>query len=112
MSTEAPIQSYSRWDHEERLRTNPVLLYMKGTPEEPLCGFSRLAVQILQQCRVPFLPVDVLHPDIRDALKQISEWPTFPQLYIQRKFIGGSDIIAALYDNGELQKKLAMIPVE
>ena len=107
MSTAEPIQNYSLEEHEKRLQKNPVLLYMKGTPKEPLCGFSRLAVRILQQCGASFTPVDVLNPDIRFALKQISQWPTFPQLYIHGKFIGGSDIIADLYRQGTLQKKLA-----
>lgn len=105
MSTVEPIQNYSYEDHKKQLQEHAVLLYMKGTPKEPLCGFSQLAVRILQQCEVPFASVDILNPDIRSILKQITQWPTFPQLYIRGEFIGGSDIIADLYAKGELQKK-------
>ena len=100
------LHNYSCEEHDKRLRKNPVLLYMKGTPKEPLCGFSKLAVHILQQCKTPFTSINVLDPDIRSALKQISKWPTFPQLYIRGEFIGGSDIMADLYAKGALQTKL------
>ena len=106
MFTEKPVSHYSHADHDQHLKENPVLLYMKGTPKEPLCGFSKLAVHILQQCGVTFKSINVLDPDIRSTLKEISEWPTFPQLYIRGQFIGGSDIIADLYTKGELQTKL------
>jgi monothiol glutaredoxin len=102
MTTEALIQ--------QQLKNHNVLLYMKGTPNEPLCGFSRLAATILQQCHVPFEAVDVLeHQEIRRILPQISQWPTFPQLYIKGELIGGSDIMAELYARGELQQKLAQV---
>lgn len=97
---------------QERIRNqvtaNPVVLYMKGSPRFPQCGFSGLAVQILQACGVQNLvAVDVLaDPDIREGIKQYSNWPTIPQLYIKGEFIGGSDIIRDLYEQGELQKML------
>jgi len=106
MLTTETLHNYSFEEHDKHLKENPVLLYMKGTPREPLCGFSKLAVHILQQCGTLFTFINVLDPDIRSPLKKISEWPTFPQLYIRGKFIGGSDIIADLYAKGELQKKL------
>lgn len=109
MSTINPLSNYSHKDHQQLLQAHVILLYMKGTPQEPLCGFSQLAVRILHQCNASFFTVDVLNPDIRSSLKQITKWPTFPQLYIQGQLIGGSDIIAELYASGELQKKLSVI---
>ncbi len=99
-------------DTQELIRnqvtTNPVVLYMKGSPKFPQCGFSGLAVQILQACGVnDFVAIDVLaDPAIRDGIKQFSSWPTVPQLYINGEFVGGSDIMRSLYEQGELQKML------
>lgn len=99
-------------DTQELIRnqvtTNPVVLYMKGSPKFPQCGFSDLAVQILQACGVKdFVAIDVLaDPAIRDGIKQFSNWPTVPQLYINGEFVGGSDIMRSLYEQGELQKML------
>lgn len=99
-------------DTQELIRnqvtTNPVVLYMKGSPKFPQCGFSGLAVQILQACGVnDFVAIDVLaDPAIRDGIKQFSNWPTVPQLYINGEFVGGSDIMRSLYEQGELQKML------
>lgn len=99
-------------DTQELIRnqvtTNPVVLYMKGSPKFPQCGFSGLAVQILQACGVKdFVAIDVLaDPAIRDGIKQFSSWPTVPQLYINGEFVGGSDIMRSLYEQGELQKML------
>jgi monothiol glutaredoxin len=106
MPTTTLSQSYSLADHEKLLAENPILLYMKGTPAEPLCGFSDQIVRILQQCNVHFQHVDVLNPDIRAALKQISQWPTFPQLYIKGELMGGSNIVTELYKQGKLQEQL------
>lgn len=94
---------------QQQITTHKVLLYMKGTPESPQCGFSHKVVSILQQCGVPFQSVDVLNPDIRETLKQCSGWPTFPQLYLNGALIGGSDIITSLYQNGELQAQLSEV---
>lgn len=90
---------------------NPVVLYMKGSPKFPQCGFSGLAIQILQACGVKNLvAVDVLaDPAIRDGIKVYANWPTIPQLYINGEFVGGSDIMRSMYEQGELQKLLAEV---
>jgi monothiol glutaredoxin len=90
----------------EQVTTNPVVLYMKGTPEFPQCGFSAHAMKILNACGLNnIFTVDVLsNPEIRQGIKEYSNWPTIPQLYIDGKFIGGSDILTEMYQNGELQK--------
>lgn len=87
---------------------NPVVLYMKGTPQAPQCGFSARAIQILQACGVKNLvTVDVLaDPDVRQGVKDYANWPTVPQLYISGEFVGGSDIMTEMYQSGELQKQL------
>ena len=93
---------------KQQIADNPVILYMKGRPEMPQCGFSAKAVQCLQACQQAFAFVDILqHPEIRASLPDYADWPTFPQLYINGELIGGSDIIAELYAEGELQTKLA-----
>jgi monothiol glutaredoxin len=86
----------------------PVVLYMKGTAESPQCGFSANVVQILKACGVSGLfTVDVLSdPEIRQGIKDFSNWPTVPQLYIHGEFIGGSDIVSELYKNGGLKRML------
>jgi len=91
---------------EQQVKTHPVVLYMKGTPQQPQCGFSANAVNILNACGVQGLfTVDVLQdPEIRQGIKDYSEWPTIPQLYVNGEFIGGSDILTEMYQNGELQK--------
>ncbi|MDP2821162.1 MAG: Grx4 family monothiol glutaredoxin [Sulfuritalea sp.] len=90
---------------------NPVVLYMKGTPQAPQCGFSARAIQILQGCGVKNLvTVDVLaDPDVRQGVKDYANWPTVPQLYIGGEFVGGSDIMTEMYQSGELQKQLEPI---
>ena len=90
---------------------NPVVLYMKGTPQMPQCGFSARAIQILQACGVKNLvTVNVLtDPDVRQGVKDYSNWPTVPQLYIGGEFVGGSDIMTEMYQSGELQKQLEPI---
>lgn len=86
---------------------NAVVLFMKGTPTFPQCGFSSAAVQILKNCGAKFSAVNVLADgEIREAVKEYANWPTIPQLYIKGEFIGGSDIMKELYANGELQKSL------
>lgn len=93
---------------KEQVTSYPVVLYMKGTAESPQCGFSANVVQILKACGVSGLfTVDVLSdPEIRQGIKDFSDWPTVPQLYIHGKFIGGSDIVSEMYKNGELKKLL------
>ena len=93
---------------KEQVTTNPVVLYMKGTPRAPMCGFSATAVQILQACNLPlFFSVNVLEePAIREGVKVFSDWPTIPQLYIRGEFIGGCDIMREMYQSGELQQLL------
>ncbi|MEW5942856.1 MAG: Grx4 family monothiol glutaredoxin [Pseudomonadota bacterium] len=88
---------------------NPVVLYMKGTPQFPQCGFSGAAVQILKACGADkFVAVDVLRdPEIRQGIKDYANWPTIPQLYIKGEFIGGSDIMREMFQSGELQKLVA-----
>ena len=93
---------------KEQVTTNPVVLYMKGTPRVPMCGFSKTAVQILQACNLPlFFSVNVLEePEIREGVKVFSNWPTIPQLYIRGEFIGGCDIMREMYQSGELKQLL------
>jgi monothiol glutaredoxin len=96
----------------ERIRadisTNDVVLYMKGTPVFPQCGFSAQAVQILSMLKVNFKGVDILaDPSLRQGIKDFSNWPTVPQLYIKGEFIGGCDIMREMLQSGELQKALA-----
>ena len=97
---------------EERIRAtvtaSSVVLFMKGTPEAPQCGFSATAVQILRACGVAkFESVDVLEdPEIRQGIKDYANWPTIPQLYVNGEFVGGCDIMKEMYQAGELQKQL------
>lgn len=96
---------------QERIRQEitdtPVVLYMKGSPVFPQCGFSAAVVQILGHLGVKFKGVDVLSdPQIRQGIKDFSSWPTIPQLYVQGEFLGGCDIIREMYETGELQQVL------
>jgi monothiol glutaredoxin len=93
---------------KEQVMANPVALYMKGTPQFPQCGFSATAVQILKACGVAdFFSVNVLeNPEIRNGIKDFANWPTIPQLYVRGEFVGGSDIMREMYQDGELQKLL------
>ncbi|MEA3290938.1 MAG: Grx4 family monothiol glutaredoxin, partial [Pseudomonadota bacterium] len=87
-----------------------IVLFMKGSPDFPQCGFSGRATQILQTLDAKFASVDVLADDaVREGIKQYSNWPTIPQLYIKGEFIGGSDIMMEMYQNGELKQKLDAI---
>lgn len=92
----------------DQVTSNDVVLYMKGSPQFPQCGFSSAAVQILKACGVKeVLAVNVLADnDIRQGIKEYSSWPTIPQLYIKGEFVGGSDIMREMYDSGELQQML------
>ncbi|HUG77193.1 MAG TPA: Grx4 family monothiol glutaredoxin [Burkholderiales bacterium] len=93
---------------QEQVTGHPVVLYMKGTPQFPQCGFSALACQVLNACGVrDFYAVDVLaEPEIRQGIKDYANWPTIPQLYVNGEFVGGSDIVREMYQSGELQKLL------
>jgi monothiol glutaredoxin len=95
----------------ETVTGNPVVLFMKGTPQFPQCGFSAKAVQILKACGVKdFATVNVLmEPEIRAGIKDYANWPTIPQLYVGGEFVGGSDIMTEMYEAGELQKQLEPI---
>ena len=87
-----------------QIQDNPIILYMKGSPQAPQCGFSAQTVQCLMACGQRFAYVDVLsNPDIRATLPEFSDWPTFPQLYVDGELVGGSDIITEIYQSGELQ---------
>ena len=86
---------------------HPVILFMKGVPEQPQCGFSAVTVQILDHLGVDFVGVDVLQNDaLRDGIKTFSDWPTIPQLYVKGEFVGGCDIIREMFQAGELQSLL------
>src|SRR6187401_2377344 len=93
---------------KEQVTKNPVVLYMKGSPDFPQCGFSANVVGILRACGVnDMFTVNVLEePEIRQGIKQYANWPTIPQLYVDGVFVGGSDILTEMYQNGELKKLL------
>ena len=89
------------------IEQNPVILFMKGTPERPMCGFSGTVVQVLNHLKVPFKGVNVLEDqELREDIKAYSNWPTIPQLYIKGEFIGGCDIVREMFSAGELQELL------
>ncbi len=97
MSIETTIQ--------EQIDNNSILLYMKGSPDQPQCGFSAQATQLLMACGKRFAYVDILsNPDVRATLPSISNWPTFPQLFVDGELVGGCDIITEMAETGELQK--------
>lgn len=91
---------------KRQVTDNKIVLYMKGSPDFPQCGFSARAVQVLRACGVDdFFSVDVLQDaDIRQGIKDFANWPTIPQLYVDGEFVGGSDIVTEMYQSGELQK--------
>jgi len=90
---------------KDQIKDNSILIYMKGSPYEPQCGFSARTVQALIECEAEFSYVDVLsNPDVRQNLPIVSEWPTFPQLYIGGELVGGCDIVTQLHASGELKK--------
>ncbi len=91
----------------EHVRDNKIMLYMKGNPSMPMCGFSARVVKVLQDEGVDFSSVNVLdYPAIREGVKQFSEWPTIPQLYVNGEFIGGCDIVTGMHESGELEQLL------
>ena len=92
----------------EEIKKNPVCLFMKGTPDVPQCGFSMAVSNILKHLDVNFKGVNVLeNNDLREGIKEFSDWPTIPQLYVKGEFIGGCDIIKEMFEKGDLQKKFA-----
>ena len=95
---------------EEQLASQPVVLYMKGTPDFPQCGFSSRVVQILESCEANYRAINIFEePELREALKEYSHWPTYPQLYVKGELIGGCDIVTELYNTGQLQEKLQAV---
>jgi len=100
------LDAKERIEHE--LGSHQVLLFMKGSPDFPQCGFSAQAVAVLRACGTNFASFNILEdPELREALKVHSNWPTFPQLYVKGELIGGSDILVEMYQSGELQPVLA-----
>src|SRR5579862_6181357 len=103
MSDENPVFERIRSD----IAANPVVLFMKGTPVFPQCGFSALVVQVLSHMGVKFKGIDVLSdPEIRQGIKEFSNWPTIPQLYVRGELVGGADIIREMYQTGEFEQML------
>ncbi|ESQ88237.1 glutaredoxin [Asticcacaulis sp. AC460] len=93
---------------DQTIKGNDVVLFMKGVPEQPRCGFSSLVVQVLDHLGVEYVGVDVLQDDeLRDGIKTYSDWPTIPQLYIKNEFIGGADIVREMFQSGELKTALS-----
>lgn len=95
---------------KQQISENPILLYMKGSPKLPSCGFSSQAAQALMGCGQAFAYVDILqNPDIRSELPQYADWPTFPQLWVEGELVGGCDIIIEMFQNGELQELISEV---
>ena len=89
---------------KEQVEQNPIIIYMKGSPEQPQCGFSAQSTQMLMACGERFAYIDILaNPEIRANLPKYSDWPTFPQLFVEGELVGGCDILTEMYENGELQ---------
>ena len=98
---------------QTQIDTNDVVLFMKGTPVFPQCGFSNLVVNVLSYLEVPFAGVNVLESDdLRQGIKDFSNWPTIPQLYVKGEFVGGCDIVKEMFENGELQDYLTQKGIE
>lgn len=98
---------------KEQIEKNPVILYMKGTPQFPQCGFSAQAVEAMTDIGKPFAYVNILEaPEIRSALKEYANWPTYPQLWIDGELVGGSDIILQMYRDGQLKTLVEEVAVE
>jgi len=106
-TTENPIREAI----QEALTEHPVILFMKGTPERPMCGFSARTVAALEALNAPFAAVDILpDPRIRQELSAISNWPTIPQLFVKGELVGGCDIVTEMYETGELAQVLGVEP--
>ncbi len=92
---------------QNEIQSHKVVLFVKGTPQAPQCGFSASTMALFQKMNVPFHSVDIIaNPDIRATLPQVSNWPTFPQIFIDGKLVGGCDIVHEMHESGELQKLL------
>jgi monothiol glutaredoxin len=92
---------------KKNIAENEIILFMKGSPDMPRCGFSAKAVQLLKACGTSFVSVDVFeHPEVRQYLPEVSDWPTFPQLFVKGELVGGCDIMTDLYEKGELEDVL------
>jgi monothiol glutaredoxin len=108
--TEATGAQSARAEIAETIKTHPVVLFMKGTPGRPQCGFSAAVIEVLRDYDVPVHTIDVLaEPEIRQAIKTYSDWPTIPQLYVDGSFVGGCDIVREMHETGELQGLIASI---
>ena len=95
---------------KDQLSSHAVVLYMKGSPDFPQCGFSGQVIQVMQDCRAKFMYINIFEDqEVREALKEYSQWPTFPQLYINAELVGGCDIVMDLHNQGELQKMFAAV---
>jgi monothiol glutaredoxin len=93
---------------QSQLASQPVVLYMKGTPDFPQCGFSSRVVQVLQACNAEYRAINIFEdPELREALKEYSHWPTYPQLYVNGELVGGCDIVMDLFNKGTLQTMIA-----
>ncbi len=96
--------SDTKQEIQQLIDNNPIMLFMKGTPDAPRCGFSNMVVQILTHLEVKYQAQDVLvSEEMRQGIKEISDWPTIPQLYIKGEFVGGCDIVREMFEAGELQ---------
>jgi len=107
MSTETSNESSIETVIQGQIDSNPIILYMKGNPNAPQCGFSAQSVQMLMACGQKFAYVDILsNPEIRANLPKVSDWPTFPQLFVDGELVGGCDIMTDMYQKGELKTLL------
>lgn len=98
---------------KDQLGSHPVVLYMKGSPDFPQCGFSAQVVQVLKESQAQFMYINIFEDlEVREALKEYSNWPTYPQLYIKGELVGGCDIIVDLHNKGELEEMLAVADVK
>lgn len=93
---------------EKQIKDNPIIIYMKGTPDMAMCGFSARTVAVLESYNVPFAHVNILdYPEIRSTLPKMMNWPTFPQVYVNGELIGGCDIVCEMHESGELEEILS-----
>ena len=98
-----------RYEIENEIKNNPIVIYMKGTPDAPQCGFSARSVQILQSYNLPIKSHDILaSEELRQSIKEFTDWPTIPQIFIKGQFVGGCDIITEMHENGELAQLLGL----
>jgi monothiol glutaredoxin len=109
--TETTLAESAHAQIAEAIKTHPAVLFMKGTPAWPQCGFSAAVIDVLRNYDLPLHTVDVLaHPAIRQEIKIYSDWPTIPQLYLNGTFVGGCDIVREMHETGELAQLIAILP--